>query len=150
MWIFLMKQNNGKHLKPGVTLVCHSSRDLDSEMDGVLGPSTYSTVSKRRVPITPQIILQDEWENALWIRKENVFLPSLGKCLHVHSDRFNVLKGLLTVIDSSIATAHGMLCVPSLTSAFSVSRTFCPLISRWITLCWCRWLRPWRNERQES
>lgn len=115
------------------------------------------TVSKCRVPITPQIILKHEWGNALWVHKENIFLSSLGKRPHVHSDRFNVLKGLLNVlkgllmaIDSGRATAHGMLCVPSLTSAFSVSKTFCPLISRWITLCWCRWLRPWRKERRES
>lgn len=33
--------------------------------------------------------------------------------------------------------------VPSLTSAFSVSSTFCPLISRWITLWAWRWARPW-------
>lgn len=149
MWIFLMKQN-GKYPKPGVTPVCHSRRDLAVRCLGCRALHVLFTVSKHRVPITPQIILQDEWENALWLRKENIFLSSLGKYPHVHSDRFNVLKGLLTGIDSSIATAHGMLCVPSLTSAFSVSRTFCPLISRWITLCWCRWLRPWRNERRES
>lgn len=33
--------------------------------------------------------------------------------------------------------------VPSLTSAFSVSSTFCPLMSRWITLWAWRWARPW-------
>lgn len=34
---------------------------------------------------------------------------------------------------------------PSLTSAFSVSRTFCPLMSLWMTLCWWRWVRPCRQ-----
>lgn len=38
--------------------------------------------------------------------------------------------------------------LPSFTSAFSVSNTFCPLMSRWITLCWCRWLKPWRMQRK--
>lgn len=38
--------------------------------------------------------------------------------------------------------------LPSFTSAFSVSNTFCPLMSRWITLCWCRWLKPWRIQRK--
>jgi hypothetical protein len=38
----------------------------------------------------------------------------------------------------------GWCCWPSLTSAFSVSRTFCPLMSLWMTLCWWRWARPCR------
>lgn len=32
---------------------------------------------------------------------------------------------------------------PSLTSAFSVNRTFWPLMSRWMTWWACRWARPW-------
>lgn len=39
--------------------------------------------------------------------------------------------------------ASGGVNVPSLTSAFSVSSTFCPLMSRWITLWAWRWARPW-------
>lgn len=35
--------------------------------------------------------------------------------------------------------------IPSLTSAFSVSKTFCPLMSRWITWWEWRWERPWKT-----
>lgn len=35
--------------------------------------------------------------------------------------------------------------VPSLTSAFSVSSTFCPLMSRWMTWWACRWAKPCRH-----
>lgn len=38
--------------------------------------------------------------------------------------------------------------VPSLTSAFSVSSTFCPLMSRWMTLWAWRWARPWAGESE--
>lgn len=37
--------------------------------------------------------------------------------------------------------------LPSLTSAFSVSSTFWPLMSLWMTLCWWRWVRPWRKKK---
>lgn len=33
--------------------------------------------------------------------------------------------------------------LPSLMSALSVRRTFWPLMSRWITLFLCKWLKPW-------
>lgn len=39
---------------------------------------------------------------------------------------------------------------PSLTSAFSVSRTFWPLMSRWMTWWACKWARPWRGERERE
>lgn len=35
--------------------------------------------------------------------------------------------------------------LPSLTSAFSVSKTFCPLMSLWITWWEWRWERPWKT-----
>lgn len=35
--------------------------------------------------------------------------------------------------------------IPSLTSAFSVSKTFCPLMSLWITWWEWRWERPWKT-----
>lgn len=56
--------------------------------------------------------------------------------------------------DCSLALPGGMLekpqcmcrCViPSLTSAFSVSKTFCPLMSLWITWWEWRWERPWKT-----
>lgn len=40
--------------------------------------------------------------------------------------------------------------IPSLTSAFSVSSTFCPLMSRWITLWAWRWARPWGSRGGRS
>ena len=38
--------------------------------------------------------------------------------------------------------------LPNLTSAFSVSKTFCPLMSRWITWWEWRWERPWKRNVQ--
>lgn len=35
--------------------------------------------------------------------------------------------------------------IPSLTSAFSVSKTFCPFMSLWITWWEWRWERPWKT-----
>lgn len=40
--------------------------------------------------------------------------------------------------------------LPSLTSAFSVSRTFWPLMSRWITWCACRWAKPWAGGQRQT
>ena len=37
---------------------------------------------------------------------------------------------------------HTHTLLPSLMSALSVSSTFCPLMSLWMTLCLCRWLSP--------
>lgn len=39
--------------------------------------------------------------------------------------------------------------LPSLTSAFSVSSTFWPLMSLWMTLWWWRWVRPWKSDKHE-
>lgn len=40
---------------------------------------------------------------------------------------------------------HKITRSPNLTSAFSVSRTFWPLMSLWMTLWWWRWVRPCRR-----
>lgn len=44
---------------------------------------------------------------------------------------------------------HLIACIiPNLTSALSVSSTFWPLMSRWMTLLACRWANPRRISRQ--
>lgn len=40
--------------------------------------------------------------------------------------------------------------IPSLTSAFSVSRTFWPFMSLWMTLWAWRWERPWANTEKSN
>ena len=44
--------------------------------------------------------------------------------------------------------ASGELYIPSLTSAFSVRRTFCPLMSRWITWWAWRWVNPYAENHE--
>lgn len=39
--------------------------------------------------------------------------------------------------------------LPNLTSAFSVSSTFWPLMSLWMTLCWWRWVSPCKRHKYE-
>lgn len=57
-------------------------------------------------------------------------------------------RDLILCLDSD-RVSEGSI-VPSLTSAFSVSSTFCPLISRWITLWAWRWARPWDKRWEKS
>lgn len=40
--------------------------------------------------------------------------------------------------------------IPSLTSAFSVSSTFWPFMSLWMTLCAWRWERPWTQTKKSK
>lgn len=74
-----------------------------------------------------------------------VFLQTCDLCMYVW------LCGCSTALPGGMRNVLGKpqcMCgcvIPSLTSAFSVSKTFCPLMSLWITWWEWRWERPWKT-----
>lgn len=75
---------------------------------------------------------------------------------HSLQNRLNVdegIRGVMNVRQQSITysipwRSREVFVIPSLTSAFSVSSTFWPLMSLWMTLWAWRWERPWAQVKK--
>ena len=82
------------------------------------------------------------WTTAIQKYAKSITKRVLVKILSIFS-LFKIIILLFVIIFDCYESGRH---IPSFTSALSVRSTFCPLMSRWITLLECRWDRPCQSQ----